>query len=242
MRGTQSVSRALGLLDCIASSPREGVSLQQLQQSSGLDRTTAWRLVSALVQHGLAERDALSGHYRLGLQAMALGMASMREVPLVRACRPMMKALARMSGDNVFLVVRSGDFSHCLHLEEGSHVVPSFAMNVGSTRLLGLGVASIALLARLDDTALAAHFSTHEADYRSHDVGLAKLQRWVARTRESRYSFMSAGGVAGVGVWFPFGSCGEAALSIVASRGRLPRSRSQALAETIMREIARSRR
>lgn len=237
--GAQSVDRAVALLGRIAASHASGASLRELQEATGLDRTTAWRIVSALAHHGLAGRDEDSGRYHLGLEAMAWGMACMDRAPLVEACRPTMMALARMSGDNVFLVVRSGDFSHCLHLEEGRNVVRTFALNVGSTRLLGLGVASIALLARLDDEDLAVHFERHEAEYRSHEVGLAKLQRWVAGTRESGYSHVSAAGVAGVGVWFALGSCGDAAMSIIAPRSRLPRARGSELAAMISSEIAR---
>lgn len=44
---------------------------------TALDRATAYRLVSSLVEFGLVTRDA-SRNYRLGIEAMQLGLAAMR--------------------------------------------------------------------------------------------------------------------------------------------------------------------
>ncbi len=236
--GAQSIDRASALLRWIAREHVSGIALRDLVARTGLDRTTAWRIVSSLVNQGLVARDARSGLYHLGIEAMAWGAACMDRSPLVQACRPVMKSLARLSGDNVFLVLRSGDYSHCLHLEEGAHPVRSFALNVGGTRLLGLGVASIALLARLPEDALAQHYQRHREEYQSHELGLARLQRWAVQTRARGHSQIGAGGVAGVGLRFPMGSCGDAAMSIIAPRTRLSRARSEELARSMKSEIA----
>lgn len=236
--GAQSLDRAMGLLALVAAGQTQGTSLRTLVDATGLDRTTAWRMLASLEHHGVVARDEASGLYRLGLEAMAWGAACMERPPLIEACRPLMKTLVRRSGESVFLVVRSGDYSHCLHLEQGVHPVRGFAMNVGTTRLLGLGVASIALLARLDDAALAQHYARHADEYRSHDIGLARLQRFASQTREQGHSHTGAGGVAGVGLRFRMGSCGEAAMSIIAPRTRMPRSRGEELARLLRAQLA----
>jgi len=63
-----------------------------------------------------------------------------------------MKTLARQSDDNVFLICRMGDMSYTLHLEQGSLAIPAYASLVGTTRLLGLGTGSMALLAAYQTT------------------------------------------------------------------------------------------
>jgi DNA-binding IclR family transcriptional regulator len=237
--GAQSIERALALLRHVAAAHAGGIGLSELHRAAGLDRTTVWRIVCALTQHGLLERDPAHGRYRLGMEAMALGMASLNRAPLVEACRPIMLTLARITGDNVFLVARAGDFSHCLHLEQGNHAIRSVVLNVGATRLLGLGVASVALLARLNDGALQAHFARHQSEYQDHDISLPKLRRGVAHTHTHGYSRASAGGFAGVGRWFQLGSCADAAMSIIAPRARLSRARAEELAALMARELAR---
>lgn len=237
--GAQSIERAGMLLRQIAAGHVSGTALRELVAQTGMDRTTTWRIVCSLERQGLVAKDGRSGLYHLGIEAMALGANCMSRPPLTQSCRPVMQALARLSGDGVFLVLRSGDYSHCLHLEEGAHPVRSFALNVGGTRLLGLGVASVALLATLDDETLMGHYQRHQVEYESHEVGLAKLQRWVIQTRQRGHSHVSAGGVAGVGVQFRIGSCGDAAMSIIAPRTRLSRVRGDELAQAMKREVER---
>jgi DNA-binding IclR family transcriptional regulator len=241
IKGAQSVERAVALLSLVAAQHADGVTLSQLVAMTGLDRTTAWRILTSLEQQELAAKDPETGLYRLGMATMAWGLSGMSRPPLVEACRPIMKTIARVSGDNVFLVTRSGDYSHCLHLEEGSHQVQDFPLNVGGTRLLGLGVASIALLAMLDDEKLAQHYQRHRSTYLAHDVTALKLQRWAARARQAGYSHISAGGVAGVGLRFAFGACGDAAFSVIAPKARLPKPRGSELIELMQAEVKKMR-
>lgn len=106
--GTQSMRRALGLLRLLAQHQEDGIDLQGVIGKSGLERSTAHRLLSCLLEERFAERDPRTRRYRLGVDAMQLGFASLRRTPLLDALRPFAQKLARLSGDTVFLVVRQG--------------------------------------------------------------------------------------------------------------------------------------
>jgi DNA-binding IclR family transcriptional regulator len=227
------------LLRLMASHHAPGIALAQLVEATGLDRTTAYRIASSLVRSGLASRDAATSTYRLGIEAMALGMTSMQRAPLIEMCLPVMKALARRSGEHVFLVARAGDYSQCLHLEEGPRPIRSFAETVGSMRLLGLGIPSFALLAQMPDEEVQAHWTRHQAEYQAERLSAAKLQRWIAQARDQGYAQITAQGLGGVGQRFAMGSCGDAALGIVAPASRVPRSRGPALAALMREEMRR---
>jgi hypothetical protein len=141
-----------------------------------------------------------------------------------------MKTLARLSGDNVFLVLRLGDYSHCLHLEQGEHAVHSFRQMVGETRLLGLGVASIAMLATQTDDEVQAHHARHQDIYALEGVSHAQLLRWVHSTRQRGHAYRSTAGIAAVGLHWKLGQAAVAALSIGASRTKLSLARAVDLA------------
>jgi DNA-binding IclR family transcriptional regulator len=237
--GTQSIERATTLLQHIGRHHARGMLLQALVGASGLDRTTTYRTVSALVHAGLVTRDAETKAYRLGLEVMALGLSAMQKPPLVERCTPVMKALARRSGEHVFLVVRSGDYSHCLHLEEGARPIQSFAQTVGSTRLMGLGIPSLALLATMSDDDITAHCQKHQAEYQSYRMTPAKLQRWVRQTRQAGHAQLTAAGWGGVGLRFALGSGGDAALGVIGPATRVTRARTPALATMAKEELAR---
>ncbi len=228
--GSQSINRAVGLVNLLARHHDDGASLRELVQASGLDRTTVWRMLTSLQYAGLVDRDVHSGLYSLGAQATAWGAASLGQSALIRQCQPMMKTLARLSEDNVFLVLRLGDYSHCLHLEQGAHAVLSFRQTVGETRLLGLGVASIAMLAVQSDEAVQAHHARHQASYDLEGVTHAQLLRWVRATRQCGHAYRSTAGIAAVGLHWNLGQAAIAAISIGASRTRLPQGRATELA------------
>ncbi len=228
--GSQSLLRALDLLNHVARAHDQGLLLRDLVQVSRLDRTTAWRLVANLQHWGVLERDAIDGRYRMGALATAWGAASLGQSALVRQCQPAMKTLARLSGDNVFLVLRQGDYSHCLHLEQGEHGVRSFRQTVGESRLLGLGVASIAMLAALDDASVQSHCERHRETYELEGVTRSQLLRWVQTTRQRGFSYRNTAGIAAVGLHWLLGGVAIAALSIGASKARLPLSRAPELA------------
>jgi len=237
--GTQSIERAATLLQCIGRHHAGGVLLSALVDACGLDRTTTYRTVSALERAGLVVRDPQTKAYGLGLEVMALGLCAMQKSPLVTRCTPAMKALARRSGEHVFLVVRSGDHSHCLHLEEGAKPVQSFAQTVGSTRLMGLGIPSLALLATMSDEAISDHYQRHHGEYLSYRMTAAKLQRWVAQTRLLGHAQLTAAGLGGVGLRFALGTSGDAALGVIGPASRVTRARAPALANLAREELAR---
>ena len=79
--GAQSMRRALNLLRLLAEHHEDGITLTEVLSASGLERSTAHRLLSSLVEERFAERDPDSKAYRLGIDAMQLGFAAMRRAP-----------------------------------------------------------------------------------------------------------------------------------------------------------------
>lgn len=69
--GAQAVERAIKVLDCFADSTE--LSLTHLAETSGLPKSTTYRIVEALVRGGLLDRDERANRYRVGLRAAALG-------------------------------------------------------------------------------------------------------------------------------------------------------------------------
>lgn len=237
--GAQSLQRASGLLSLLAQHQAQGLGMAELVAHSGLDRTTVHRMIKALEALGLATRRAQDKRYGLGLQALALGLAAMQHSPLIARMTPTMKALARRCGAPVFLVVRAGDYSLCLHLEQGEAPIRSFADHVGATKLLGLGIPSFALLSALDDDQIRQHLAQHAREYAQWQLGEARLWRWVQQTRQQGYSHIHAQGLTGVGMRFALGDCADGALGIVAHAQRISRLRASALADQLREALVR---
>jgi len=99
----QSVARAAALLDAMGSG--EWVALRDLARRIGVAKTTAFNLVGALVDVGLAEHDADSGRYRLGLLHMVYGRAVERRLDVVASIRPHLVRLCAETRETVNLAL-----------------------------------------------------------------------------------------------------------------------------------------
>jgi DNA-binding IclR family transcriptional regulator len=239
LRGTQTVGRAIGLLKAVAARHPAGTTLRDLTDQFALDRTTTYRLMSSLVAAGMVERDERKT-YRLGLEAMQLGLAAMNRSPLVQRCRPFMQRLARKTEDTVFLVVRNGDYAHCVHHEEGAYPVKTLVLVVGGFRVLGIGTAGVTLLSHLPDDEIDRLHAAHAEEFRPHALGLAKLRRLVAQARNDGFSGsvgLVTDGVGAVGMSFAVAPTGYAAISVAAIAARMRDDRRAWIAELLAEEI-----
>lgn len=238
-KGAQTVTRALGLLKRIASNHPHGIALGVLAEGAGLDRATAYRLVCSLVESGMVERDQ-KRLYRLGIDAMQLGLAAMKGAPIVERCRAAMQRLARRTEDTVFLVVRNGDYGHCLHCEEGAFPVKALVLQVGGMRALGIGSAGLTLLSRLADAEIDALYARHRAEFEPHKLTLKQLHAMVARVRQTgvaKTDSLVNDGVSGVGMPFEISPGSYAAISVAAIRSRMQEPRKQWIADLIAEEL-----
>lgn len=238
--GAQSLRRSLHLLRLLAEHQEEGLKLVEVIEKSGLERSTVHRLLSCLVEERFSERDAETRRYRLGIDAMQLGFASMHRVPLVDSCRPLMQKLARMSGDTVFLVVRQGDYCVCLHREEGHFPVKVFTTDVGGRRLLGIGAGGLALMATLEDGEIGRILERHASEYQQADFTQAGLMNAIRRTRRAGYSEIVGTitqGVSGVGRTFSASPSVLAAISFGAISTRLAEPRRQEMGQLLIEQL-----
>lgn len=239
--GPQSLRRGLSLLRWLGSNQGEGVRLPELIEASGLERSTAYRLVASLVDAGFAERDPATKRYKLGLEAMQLGLAAIERAPLVEKCRIPMRRLARISGDTVFLVVKHGDYALCLHREEGSFPIKALTTNIGQRRLLGIGAAGIAMAAQMPESEWSAIYTRHSIEFQAANVDAAALRAEMRAADRRGYATMHdiiTTGVAGVGCAFRPTSTMMAGMSIAAITSRLDAARQRELGTLISQECA----
>lgn len=106
-RGTQAITRALGLLRAFTDDT-PAWSLTRLAEASGLNKTTTLRLLRALEHEGFVAREDGADRYRLGPEAIAIGARASRANPLRMAARSELEALARETGETATLEILVG--------------------------------------------------------------------------------------------------------------------------------------
>jgi len=238
--GTQSASKVLDLLKRVGFHHPQGVRLRDLISESGLDRSTTHRLLACLLDTGFIERAPPGKLYRLGMEAMQLGLLSAGMVPVVERFRPVMQRIARQTGDTVFLVVRSGDHAQCLHREEGTYPIKAFVVEPGTRRLLGMSSVGISVLATLPDSETQATFERNAAAYERAGISLDRLQRLVRTTRQNGFAETTdprTAETSGVGCAFRLSSQTHAGISVAAINSRMPPERRKEIGARLLREV-----
>lgn len=138
--------RAVRLLKQLAT--RQGsVDLAQLTAVSGLARTTAYRLLSALESEGLVRRDA-TGRYQVGPVLIALGERARSASDLASTARGVLEQLARTTGETATLEIL--DDRRMLIIDEvaGQHLTGA-GLSIGTSWALHATSSGKALLAAL---------------------------------------------------------------------------------------------
>lgn len=240
--GVQSLDRVFRILDLVAEHHESGILQSDIQRLTTFDRTTTHRMLTFLASRGyVTQTDSTAARWRLGIHSMGMGLKAFAQAPVIDLMRSTMKTLARLTGDNVFLVCQMGDQSYTLHLEQGEMAIQSYVNLVGTTRLLGLGTGSMALLAALPDQAIQSHLQRHQPAYTTHHFSPLKMQRAIQRTRQLGYTLASDPAVSGTGVAFKIKDVGLLALSVLSSRPRMPVARRHQIASLIMAETSEIR-
>lgn len=239
MTGAQTAHRTLDLLRRIGERHLEGAKLAELLEATGLQRSTAHRLIACLVQEGFVERDAEARRYRLGVEAMQLGFAWGGGAPLIQRCTPAMQRIARLTGDTVFLIVRSGDSALCLHREEGAYPIKAFVVDAGMRRLLGMSAVGVAMLAQMPDAEIESVYLRSAAEYRRSGVSREMLRDLVKAARRQGFSETTdwrTRETSGVGCAFLVSSHARIGVSVAAVNSRMTAARRAEIGALIQAE------
>ena len=101
----QSVDRALAILEILAQRGESGVT--EIATDLGVHKSTASRLMSALLNRGLVDQVSDRGRYRLGLGLVRLAGSVTSSLDAVSGSRAVTRALASEVGETVNIAVLS---------------------------------------------------------------------------------------------------------------------------------------
>lgn len=104
----QSLSRALLLLECLASSDL-GMSLTEVANSLDLAPSTTHRLLNSLRSHDFVDVDDTQGLWSIGVNAFAVGNAYLKKRDVIAQSRPFMRRLVADTGETSNLAILEQD-------------------------------------------------------------------------------------------------------------------------------------
>jgi IclR family transcriptional regulator, acetate operon repressor len=103
----QSLDRALEILKLLGSEPEMRVT--DLARRLEVHKSTVFRLLATLQEHGLVDQNPSTERYRLGYGLVRLAGSVVAELDLARTARGVLEELALRTGETVNLAILQGD-------------------------------------------------------------------------------------------------------------------------------------
>ena len=144
----QALERALDIIDCFSFQDRE-LSLTDVVIRTGLNKTTAKRLISNLTARGYLQQSPQSKKYQLGIRLFELGGIVFSSFSLRQAAAYPMSKLQNDSGATVLLGVNMEDQLVYIDKREGQGMI-RISSDIGWRRPLNYGMLGMVLMSSLD--------------------------------------------------------------------------------------------
>jgi len=164
-------------------------SVSDVADAIGLSRSTTYRIAERLRGLGFLEINPVSGRWRLGREAVQLGVVAVQSTDIMQVAPESLRALLQMAGEAVNLAVFDSDSMVLLYREQGPQSI-TISSRLGSHRPMhasSLGKAFLSAMADNERRVLLGRLQLKR--YTDSTItSLAALERDVAETRERGYS------------------------------------------------------
>lgn len=145
----QSVERALKILIILAEA-RMPLSLSQVRDRTGLNISTAHRLLHTLMNFGFISQDRETGKYMLGLRTFEVGHAALYSFDIRTMARPLLQELVDRTKETTNLAILDQHEVVYIDQIESANIMKIFA-RIGSRGPIHCTGAGKALLAHYSD-------------------------------------------------------------------------------------------
>lgn len=145
-----SLQKALRILQTF-SMEKPAQTLTEIARRSGVNVSTAYRLLSTLEGEGFVEHSRGGNTYSLAMRMFELGSIVLHDMDINVAGVPVLARLATETGETTYITVQYGDVVLCVARVEGIKHLRSQFLEVGRRLPLHAGAASKVLLAHLPE-------------------------------------------------------------------------------------------
>lgn len=152
-----SIEKACRILKAMTD-PRNS-RLTDIAAYCGMEKSTAMRVLDALIREEMVVRDPVSKRYVLGPEIARIGSCADERFDWRTMARASLMRLAGEFEDTAILSVLSGVETVCVDVQVGGYPIQANFQQLGSRRTLGVGSGGIVLLASMTDAEREAALS-----------------------------------------------------------------------------------
>ncbi len=188
-QSSSNAERATDVLLALGKAGQEGMALKDLSVELGENKPSLHRTLTALARRGFVEAGLRHGSYKLGPTLYALAQQSMSFADAVNMLHGPIAAISTATECMAYMFVPAGIDALCLDVQHSAQPVQTLTAGIGARLPLGIGAASISLLANGDEHSAKRLVQANEARYANfpaHDV--SAILGWVGEARSRGYS------------------------------------------------------
>jgi DNA-binding IclR family transcriptional regulator len=182
-----TLERGLSILGFFKTSPE--ATIPDVADALGLSRSTTYRIAERLRELGFLEVNAGTGRWRLGREAVQLGVVALQSTDVMQVAPELLRSLLQMSGEAVNLAVFDADSMVLLYREQGPQSV-TISSRLGSHRPMhasSLGKAFLYAMAENERRVLLGRIQLKRYTG-STLTNLVGLERDLAESRQRGYT------------------------------------------------------
>jgi DNA-binding IclR family transcriptional regulator len=101
----RTVEKAIEAIELLSDTSSDSHNIVTVTEKLGLSRNKTFRILSTLIELGIAERDAERGTYHLGVAAFEFARKLLRPASVINNAHPVIEELARKHQEDVYLTV-----------------------------------------------------------------------------------------------------------------------------------------
>ncbi len=239
----KSLVKALGILDCLAESEREGYTLTELSQKLHLHISTVHRLLVNLTRQGFVDVNPAKGTYEVGYRVMRMGLKVLERMDFRRVAQPLLSELSQKVEETVHLAILQGDHAVSIEKFHGPHPV-SLDTPLGAAMPLHATGVGKALLAFQEEKQTAAIIRTVGLPSLTRNTltSSAELKKELARIREQGFAVDDEEAVTGLrcvaAPFFDHSGRTVAAFSVAGPASRVSLQRTPEIASAVLEAAA----
>jgi IclR family KDG regulon transcriptional repressor len=181
------LDRAIDILDALTAR-RTDLSMREIVESTGLNRSTAIRLVANLERRGLLQQDPVTNRFRLGHRLFQMGSVVYSSLSLLQAAAGPLSILEQQVGATIVLAVREGEYGVTVDKRQGvgedSAMVP-MPGDVGAVRPLTYGPVGQVFLSTMAAEQAEALLDKYPLEQHT-PYSILSRRRYMARLPEVR--------------------------------------------------------
>jgi DNA-binding IclR family transcriptional regulator len=182
--GVQSVRIAAQILKALASGGG-ALPLKELASATGIARAKAHRYLTSLRNAGLVSQNLDTGHYQIGAEAVAIGLAGLRRIsPVAEVCNAL-PALRDQINETVTVAVWSETGPVVVAMQESDHWI-TMNIRIGSRLPILTTAIGRTFLAHLPEAVVAPLVAAERRDAQSRGGAVPSADEIDALTSEIR--------------------------------------------------------